>query len=96
MEPAPLEIGGLPVICSSPIDGRHTPTGYCRHATPAGPLGPFLGLAICGHPGEGLYLFRCDGQWRPIADTWHATVEEAKRQAEVEYEGVSGTWRRRG
>jgi hypothetical protein len=67
-----------------------------RHATPAGPLGPFLGLAVCGRPREGVYLFYCDGDWRRIADTWHATTEEAMRQAELEFEGVSAAWQEHG
>jgi hypothetical protein len=93
MDPVPLKIGGLPVVCSSPIDGRHRPTGRCRHIGPEGEIGPAAGLAVCGRPGEGFFLFRCDGHWRVIADTWHATTEEALRQAEFEYERVSATWR---
>ena len=30
--------------------------------------------------------------WQFITDTWHETLDEAFRQAEFEYEGVSGTW----
>jgi hypothetical protein len=40
MGPAPREIGGLPVLWFSPIDGRHRPTGKCRHLSPEGLLGP--------------------------------------------------------
>jgi hypothetical protein len=95
MGPTPLEIGGLPVICFSSIDGRHRPAGKCRHLTPCGLLGPAMGLAICGRPGEAVFLFSCDGNWLAFADTWHPTLEEAKRQAEFEYEGVSATWEAR-
>lgn len=96
MGPAPPEIGGLPVVCFSSIDGRHRPTGRCSHIGPAGEIGPAGGLAVCGLPGKGFYLFRCDRDWLPVADTWHATAEEAMRQAEFEYEGVSSTWRQHG
>ncbi len=96
MRPAPLEIGGLPVLCFSPIDERHQPTGQCRHVGPQGLLGPASGLAICGRPGESVYLYSCDKEWVPFADTWHATVEEVVVQAEVEYAGVSQTWQRGG
>ncbi len=48
MDPAPLQIGGLPVVCCSAIDGRHRPTGRCRHAGPEGEIGSAAGLAVCG------------------------------------------------
>jgi hypothetical protein len=93
VNPTPAKIGGLPVVCYTPSDGRRRPTGRCRHVGPEGEIGPTMGLAVCGRPGEGFYLFRCDRDWRPLADTWHATVDEAMRQAEFEYEGVAATWR---
>ncbi len=92
MGPVPQEIGGLPVICFTPIDDPHRPTGNCRHLGPGGVLGPARGLAICGRPDEGIYLFSCGEGWVPFADTWHETVEQAKGQAEFEYEGISATW----
>jgi hypothetical protein len=58
-------------------------------------FGPAADLAVCGRPGEGSSLFGCDGNGRPVTDTWH-TAEEAMRQAEFEHEGVSATWRQRG
>jgi hypothetical protein len=36
---------------------------------------------------------RFDKDWQFITDTWHESLEEAFRQAEFEYEGVSKTWR---
>jgi hypothetical protein len=42
------------------------------------------------HPGY--FLMYCDREWKMITDTCHDTVEAAKHQAEVEYEGVSSTW----
>jgi hypothetical protein len=27
-----------------------------------------------------------------MTDTWHASVDEAKKQAEFQYEGASETW----
>ena len=96
MGPAPRKIGGLPVIYFTSIDGRHQPTGKCRHVSPQGLVGPARGLAICGRPGESVYLHGCDEDWVPATDTWHESVEEAKRQAEFEYEGVSRTWQQHG
>src|SRR5947208_1554001 len=89
---APRAISRLPVICSTRIDGRHRPTGRCRHLGPEGLLGPAGGLAICGCTGESVYLYRCDEDWVPFAGTWHETVEQARWQAAFEYEGVDATW----
>lgn len=56
-------------------------------------MGSAAGLAIARYAGErGYYLFYCDANWDPFANSWHDTVEDAKRAAEFEYEGVSKTW----
>lgn len=56
-------------------------------------MGPMQGIAICQYEGEtGYYLFYCDGEWETITDTWHETLEDAKLQADLEYEGVAETW----
>jgi hypothetical protein len=95
MRPAPREINGANVIRYSPIDSRHHPTGNCRHMVAGVPQGPAEGVAVCqyGHD-DGYYLFGCDVEWKPITDTWHAALEDAMRQAEFEYQGVSETWQR--
>jgi hypothetical protein len=49
------------------------------------------GLAIC-QGDHGFYLFGCDADWQSVTDTWHQTFDEAKGQAEFEYDGVSDTW----
>ena len=56
-------------------------------------MGAMSGLAIC-QPTEGrdFFLFGCDGDWNVITDTWHQTLDEAKKQAEFEYEGIGKTW----
>jgi hypothetical protein len=41
----------------------------------------------------GIYLFYCDDQWQVLADTWHPSVNNAKAQAEFEYEGISELWK---
>ena len=38
------------------------------------------------------YLFGCDADWSAVTDTSHETLEDALKQAESEYEGVSETW----
>ena len=56
-------------------------------------MGVMAGLAICQYPGElCFYLFGCDSDWNEITDTWHQTIEDAKKQAEFEYAGISQTW----
>ena len=93
MRAAPQEIGGARVICYTPIDHRHRHTGKCRQIVAGILQGPMAGLAICRYPGEeSCYLFGCDEEWRSVTETWHETVEEAKEQAEFEYEGVTSTW----
>jgi len=93
MGPAPNEIGGATVVCFTPIDQRHRHTGNCRQIVGGVLIGPMAGLAICQYAGDTTYyLFGCDQDWRTVTDTWHQTLEEAKQQAEFEYEGVTSTW----
>ena len=93
MSPVPSKIGRATVICYTPIDGRHRHTGNCRQIVAGVPQGTAAGLAICQYEGEdSFYLFGCDENWEKVTDTWHETLEDAKHQAEFEYEGVSGTW----
>jgi hypothetical protein len=89
----PSKIGDFAVICYSRIDDRHRPTGKTRHYV-GGEIQPAVsGVAICRYPGDAdFYLLYCDPQWKPVTDTCHSTVEQAKHQAEFEYAGVSKTW----
>jgi hypothetical protein len=95
MDVPPREVAGAIVLCYAIIDERCHPTGNCKHRLlhRKEPLGPAAGLVVCRYAGEsGFYLFSCDRHWRGLADTWHQTEEEARRQAEFEYEGVSHIW----
>ena len=93
MEPCPSHIGGAKVICYTPIDERHHPTGNTKQIVNGVVLGPAAGIAICQYEGEEyFYLFGCDEQWNCRSDTWHEELEDAKAQAEFEYQGTSGTW----
>lgn len=81
------------MICYSPIDQRHRYTEACNHIVAGQLIGAVSGLAICQYAGEdGFYLFGCDSEWQTVTDTWHPTFDDAKHQAEIEYEGVSKTW----
>ena len=93
MESPPEEISGARVICYTPIDDRHDPTGSCRHVVGGQLMGAFAGLAIAQYPGEdAFYLLYCDEHWDDVTDTWHQSLEEAKARAEAEYAGVTQTW----
>ncbi len=89
----PTTLDGATVVCWSPIDERHAFTGRTSHSVDGQPIGPMCALAVCRYPGEDcVYLFGCDANWTVVADTWHETIDEAVRQAELEYEGVAATW----
>jgi hypothetical protein len=51
------------------------------------------GLAICRIQKGGYYLFTCHDHWMAKFDSWHATLDEAKEQAEHEFPGVADTWK---
>ena len=56
-------------------------------------MGAMAGLAVCQPAdAEEFYLFGCDSGWNVVSDTWHQSLDEAKKQAEFEYEGISKTW----
>jgi death-on-curing protein len=91
----PELIHSLWVICYTSIDSRHRRTGNTRHLMGSTVLGRVARLAVCKsiEPNSvGYFLFGCDEQWNVLSDTWHGTLQDAKHQAEFEYEGVSETW----
>lgn len=93
MAETPRIIDGANVVCFTPIDGRHQPTGECRQIVAGIVQGPASTLAICQYKGEDcFYLFGCDADWNSVTDTWHETLDNALGQAEFEYVGVSKTW----
>lgn len=56
-------------------------------------MGRPAGIAICHDAGKSCFsLFYCDSSWLPITDTWHETLDAARKQAESEFAGVSTTW----
>ena len=93
MGPAPREIDGAKVLCFTTIDRRHHPSGNCNQIVAGVLEGPAAILAIGRYAGEtGYYLFGCNAVWEVVTDTWHPTLDDAKAQAEFEYQGVSSTW----
>jgi hypothetical protein len=89
MGPSPRER----VVCYTLIDERHRHTGNTKQIVAGVLLGPAYGLAICQYDGEDcFYLLSCDEHWNSLSDTWHQKLEDAKAQAEFEYEGTMSTW----
>jgi hypothetical protein len=41
---------------------------------------------------DAFYLLRYLSSGEEVGDTWHQTIDEAKRQADLEYEGCVGRW----
>lgn len=84
MNAVPTRIGLGIVVCYLVLDDRQT-AGE-RTTSPKG-------LAVCQYPNEeGVYLLACDENWRPLTDTWCATVLDALQQAELEHRGAIVAW----
>jgi hypothetical protein len=92
MNPAPKIVGRMEVVMYSPIDERHRFTRNTKQIVRGRLMGVMAGLAICKENPNSFYLFGCDEKWNVVTDTWHASLDDAKHQAEFEYEGISETW----
>lgn len=93
MRAAPSTVGGATVVCYTPIDLRHRHTGNTKQIVGGVVLRPASGLVICQYNGDtAFYLFGCDAEWNCKSDTLHESLEDAKEQAEFEYEGTMNTW----
>jgi hypothetical protein len=42
---------------------------------------------------DGVFLFRFSAESRCVGDTWHKSVDEAKSQAEFEFNGLTSIWK---
>ena len=91
MTSVPPEIEGASVLCAATLDDRCRWTGLCRHHRDGIPLDVASFLAIC-ETGGIYYLFGCDSTWCPQSETRHWTLDEAKAQAEYEYDGIGKCW----
>jgi hypothetical protein len=90
----PANLDGAKVLFYAIIDEGHRPTGNTLHRIGGELMPPASGLAVCRYEKDaGFYLFYCDGGWRVLTDTWHESAEDARRQAEFEYEGVDNAWK---
>ena len=89
----PAKLDGAKVLFYATLHQEHRATGNTRHYVGGELMRPAAGLAICRYESDvGFYLFYCDGEWNVVTDTYHESVEEARNQAEFEYEGVSNSW----
>jgi hypothetical protein len=92
MTEPPRELDGARVLKFALVGADVAPTGRTRHTVGGVEFGPAAALAIARYPNEeGTYLFYLDTDGRVVTDTWHASLEDALRQAALEYEGLSWT-----
>ena len=89
--PAVLDAGK--VVCFARITPGVRRTGATLHTRDGEALASVAGLVITQESsGSSYYLLYCDNQWRPLTDTWHESLGDAKEQAEFEYEGIGQRW----
>jgi hypothetical protein len=50
-------------------------------------------LLLIENKPDGIFLFRFDCDAQCVGDTWHPTVEDAKRQADFEFGNHLSAWR---
>lgn len=81
----------MQVLLWSPIDERHHVASDARR-NPANGLPAPSGLVICRESDASFFLFQCDADWSPVADTRHESCDAARAQAELEFPEVATTW----
>ena len=93
MNICPNKIYEATVVAWAIVGPGVTPTRKTAHSVDGLIIEPAAGLAIVqSTDGRNYYLFSCDSSWNELVGTRHSTIEEAKRQAEFEYEGISSRW----
>lgn len=91
----PLIVGGAKLFEYLLLEKKHSYTGNTEHWVGGKLVNEFYALSICQYDNApGFYLFYCDADWNAVTDTWHATVEDAKEQADFEYADTLSDWRR--
>lgn len=93
MKNPPVKLDGAKILFWTVLDHRHKSTDKTKHFINGKYQTNFHGLVIAIYEeAEGTYLFYCDSEWVVLTDTYHESVEEAKEQAEFEFEGTKSTW----
>lgn len=64
------------------LTSAHQPSGTTLHV--GMPVPSELQIATHGAD-DGFYLLYCDSSGHEFTDTWHMTIEDALRQAEIEF-----------
>ena len=54
-------------------------------------MGPPAFLVI-DETADGVFLYRYDADGKCVGDTWHINIDDAKHQADYEYEGLMQEW----
>lgn len=90
MQIPPLYIDGAVTIWYICLNSEYRYVQNVNHYVDGNRMGAAPVLAICHYPDDtGYYLFRYDGTWKTITDTYHDSVEAAMAQAAFEYDGLS-------
>jgi len=93
MTEPPKTIGGGRVLRYAAVGPQGRPTSGTRHYAGGTLQPPFSALSIVQCDGDAGYdLLYLDAEGNEITDTWHQTIEDAMRQAEFEYAGISAEW----
>jgi hypothetical protein len=50
-------------------------------------------LAVIERRSDGVFLDRFDSTKKSVGDTWHVSIEDAKEQAQLEYDGLLSPWK---
>ena len=88
----PNNIGSQEVLLTAVIDNTCKHTKNCNHKFDGKVLGKAKWAVITKPDSNGAcYLFLCY-EHDELTDTFHQSIEEAKEQAEWEYENISNKW----
>lgn len=88
-------MGEFVVLLEVKLADRHRPTGRTRHYRDGSLLPPPVALRIARYPDDpGFYLLYLDAGGEQQTDTWHETLEAARRQAVFEFGVTSSEWAR--
>jgi hypothetical protein len=76
------------------LTDKHKPTGRTVHTSNGRLLDPPKALAIAQFPKDpGFYLYYLDSNGKEQTDTYHSTIEQAKKQATYEFGVEEADWK---